>query len=113
MESSDPSVASILTLADENGYPIYKVRGMSEGTAKIKLISAADETITAEYEINVKAGVDKSALQAVYDQYKNTPASLYTEESYQEFKTELDNAAAILAKVDATVERCVKLRRQQ
>ena len=102
VESSNPSVASILTLADENGYPIYKVRGMSEGTAKIKLISAADETITAEYEINVKAGVDKSALQAVYDQYKNTPASLYTEESYQEFKTELDNAAAILAKADAT-----------
>ena len=102
VESSDPSVASILTLADENGYPIYKVRGMSEGTAKIKLISAADETITAEYTVNVKAGVDKSALQAVYDQYKNTPASLYTEGSYQEFKTALDNAAAVLAKADAT-----------
>lgn len=101
-ESSDPSVAGIITLADENGYPIYKVRGMSEGTATIKLISAANEDITDEYEIHVKAGVDKSALQAVYDQYKNTPASLYTEESYQEFKTEIDNAAAILAKADAT-----------
>lgn len=100
-ESSAPSVASIITLADENGYPIYKVRGMSEGTATITLISAADETITAEYEINVKAGVDKSALQAVYDQYKNTPASLYTEGSYQEFKTALDNAAAVLVKADA------------
>ena len=101
-ESSAPSVASIITLADENGYPIYKVRGMSEGTATITLISAADESIKAEYTVNVKAGVDKSALQAVYDQYKNTPESLYTEESYQEFKTELDNAAAILAKADAT-----------
>ena len=101
VESSDPSVASIITLADENGYPIYKVRGMSEGAAAIKLISAADENITTEYQINVKAGVDKSTLQALYDQYKNTPESLYTEESYQEFKTELDNAAAILAKADA------------
>lgn len=101
-ESSDPSVASIITLADENGYPIYKVRGMSEGTATITLISAADESIKAEYTVNVKAGVDKSALQAVYDQYKNTPESLYTEESYQEFKTALDNAAAILVKADAT-----------
>lgn len=102
VESSNPEVASIITLADENKYPVYKVRGMSEGKATITLTSAADKTKTTSYEIVVKEGADKTQLQALYNQYKNITGDIYTQESYGNLLQKLDNAYKILENMDAT-----------
>ena len=38
VESSNEDVVKIITLADENGYPIYKARAMKEGKSTICLL---------------------------------------------------------------------------
>ena len=53
--SSNPEVASIITLVDENGAPVYKVLGLSEGTTDITLTSAADTNVTKTYTLTVKS----------------------------------------------------------
>lgn len=101
-ESLDPEIATIVTLSDDKGNPVYKVRGVSEGVAKIKLTSAADENITCVYEVKVIAGVDKSNLQKAIDSYKDLTSEIYTEESYAKFKEAFDNAVAVYDDENAT-----------
>ena len=93
---------TIVTLSDDKGNPVYKVRGVSEGVAKIKLTSAADENITCVYEVKVIAGVDKSNLQKAIDSYKDLTSEIYTEESYAKFKEAFDNAVAVYNDENAT-----------
>lgn len=93
--SDNPDVASIMTLADENGHPIYKVRGVSAGKATITLTSAADPSITATYEITVKEGVDKSDLIAAIEACEGITNEIYSAESYAAFKEALDHAIAV------------------
>ncbi len=102
VESNDPSVASILTLADENGKPIYKVRGVAAGKATIKLTSAADPSITATYEVTVKEGVNKADLAAAIEKCEAITSEIYTKESYAAFKEALDNAIAVMNDPEAT-----------
>ena len=100
--SSDSSIASIMTLADEDGYPIYKVRGVSAGKATITLASAADPSITATYEITVKEGVNKADLAAAIEKCEAITSEIYTKESYAAFKEALDNAIAVMNDPEAT-----------
>ena len=114
VESSNPDVVKIVTLADENGYPIYKAYGVKAGKATITLISAADENITASYEITVtKDGEpiitpDKKLLSIAVE-----VASQITEEDLKdvipavvnEFNAALVEAQNILADENATQEQ--------
>lgn len=100
--SSNPEVASIVTLADKNGNPIYKVRGVSEGDATITLTSAADKTKTASYVVRVVKGADKKELAQLIEDYKNLAADNYTAESYAKFEKALAEALKVNSDVDAT-----------
>ena len=103
VESSDPAVASIITLVDENGAPVYKVLGMSAGTAEITLTAAADETVTNKYTVTVLEGVNKSDLVEAINKTTGVVESIYTADSYAAYKAAYDNAVAVNEKEDATV----------
>ena len=100
--SSNPEVASIITLVDADGAPSYKVLGLKAGTTEITLTSAADESVVYTYTLTVKDGVDKSALVDAINATTGAPESIYTADSYAEYKAAYDNAVAINDKADAT-----------
>lgn len=110
--SSDPEVASIITLVDANGAPSYKVLALKEGTTDITLTSAADESVTCTYILTVTAGVDKSALVDAISATTGVTGSIYTADSYAAYKTAYDNAVTVndrdnatRAEVEAAVEQ--------
>ena len=100
-ESSNEDVVKILTLADENGYPVYKARAMKEGKSTITLAAAGNKDVKATYEITVKAGVDISGLNEALAKARNHQSSAYTEESYGQL-TAAVNAATELLKGEYT-----------
>lgn len=100
--SSNPEVASIITLVDANGAPSYKVLALKEGTTEITLTSAADEEVTYTYPLTVTAGVDKSALVDAISATTGVTGSIYTADSYAAYKTAYDNAVAVNDKDNAT-----------
>lgn len=100
--SSNPEVASIITLVDANGAPSYKVLALKEGTTDITLTSAADESVTDTYTLTVTDGVDKSALVDAISATTGVTESIYTADSYAAYKTAYDNAVAVNEKADAT-----------
>jgi len=95
-ESSNEDVVKILTLADENGYPVYKARAMKEGKSTITLAAAGNKDVKATYEITVKAGVDISGLNEALAKARNYQPSVYTEESYAPLKAAVEAAEALL-----------------
>lgn len=48
--------------------------------------------------------INKTELQALYDEYLTLDEGDYTQESWKEFKTAMDNAKAVLEKADITQE---------
>lgn len=100
--SNNPEIARIITLADENGYPIYKVVGVSAGTAEITLASAADPTKTTTYTVEVLEGPDKSDLQEAIQNAQGVVESLYTADSYATFKAAYDEAVSVYNDESAT-----------
>ena len=48
--------------------------------------------------------INKTELQALYDEYLTLNEADYTQESWKEFKTAMDNAKAVLEKADITQE---------
>lgn len=100
--SSNPEIARIITLADENGYPIYKVVGVSAGKAEITLASAADPTKTTKYTVEVLEGPDKSDLQEAIQNAQGVAESLYTADSYATFKAAYDEAINVYNNEEAT-----------
>ncbi|HIZ12815.1 MAG TPA: discoidin domain-containing protein [Candidatus Mediterraneibacter stercorigallinarum] len=100
--SSDSAIASIITLVDDNGDPVYKVLGMSEGTAQITLTAAADETITCTYDIEVLSGPDKTELGEAISAATGVTESIYTEESYAAYETAYNNAVEVYENPDAS-----------
>lgn len=100
--SSNPEVASIITLVDANGAPSYKVLALKEGTTEITLTSAADESVTDTYTLTVTDGVDKSALVDAISATTGVTESIYTADSYAAYKTAYDNAVTVNEKADAT-----------
>ena len=101
VESSNEDVVKIITLADENGYPIYKARAMKEGKSTITLTAAGNKEVKATYDINVKAGVDISGLNEALAKARTYQSSAYTEESYGQL-TAAVNAATELLKGEYT-----------
>ena len=102
VESSDPEVASIITMVDADGAPSYKVLGLKAGTTEITLTSAADESVVYTYTLTVKDGVDKSALVEAINATTGAPESIYTADSYAAYKAAYDKAVAVNDKADAT-----------
>lgn len=106
--TSDESVARIITLADENGLPIYKVYAVGEGTAVITLtvLETADseEPITAEYAVTVLPGADKTELKDLVEELSKVNSSFYTEETYSAYQSAYDNAWAVIQNAEATRE---------
>ena len=81
VESSDPSVAGIVTKqVGEN--VVNFVRGNKPGKATITMRSVLDKTKAAMYEVEVKEGVNTSALEAALADARALNAAAYTEESY-------------------------------
>ena len=110
--SSNPEVASIITLVDANGAPSYKVLALKAGTTEITLTSAADEEVTYPYTLTVTAGVDKSALVDAISATTGVTGSIYTADSYAAYKKAYDNAVTVndednatRAEVEAAVEQ--------
>lgn len=100
--SSNPEVASIITMVDADGAPSYKVLGLKAGTTEITLTSAADESVVYTYTLTVKDGVDKSALVEAINATTGAPESIYTADSYAAYKAAYDKAVAVNDKADAT-----------
>ncbi len=100
--SSDSSIVSVVTLADENGAPIYKVRGMKPGTATITLTSSKDPEVSVSYDVTVLTGADKSGLVDTVNRYKDITGDIYTKDSYDALKAALTAGLEVLANEDAT-----------
>ena len=112
--SSNPDVAKIVTLADKDGHPIYKLYGVKAGKTEITLISAENEEIKTTYEITViddnipEIKPDKTALAIAVD-----VASLITDKDLEnvvsvvveEFKAALEEAKIVLNDEYATEEK--------
>jgi alpha-glucosidase (family GH31 glycosyl hydrolase) len=101
-ESSDESIARIITLTDENGGPVYKVLGVKEGNVKITLTSAADENITCKYDLAVLGGPDKTDLKEAIQATDGVVKSIYTTDSYAAYKAARDYALEIDGKGEAS-----------
>lgn len=103
--SSDETVATV----DENG----NVTAIAAGTATIT-VTTEDGGFTATCTVTVKAKsvpVDKSALEALYKELKDTANDGYTDETWNAFqkalteaKQTLDNEDATQGEVDAAAE---------
>ena len=102
VESSNPEVASIITMVDANGAPSYKVLGLKAGKTDIKLTSAADPEVTHTYTLTVTEGVDKSELVDAISATTGVTESIYTADSYKAYKTAFENAVTVNDKADAT-----------
>lgn len=114
--SSNEDVVRIITLADENGLPIYKAYAVGEGKATITLTAresiqdtatqaeGEDQAapITASYEITVLAGADKTELVELITEYSKTNPKFYTEDSFKALTGAIDAANAVKADAKAT-----------
>lgn len=94
--TSDPSVASIITLPDENGAPTYKVKGMSVGRATITLALKNNPSVTATYEVTVIEGIDTTMLEEAIEKGKAISPAMYTKESYANLAKALEDGHALL-----------------
>ncbi len=96
VSSSDPSVASVTSVADADGNIVWYVRGNKAGKATITVASALDVTKTATYEVTVLEGVDTSALTAALQAAGKYSSSAYTEDSYAKLDAAVKAAQELL-----------------
>lgn len=97
VESSDPAVASVTSVADADGNIVWYVRGNAEGTATITVASALNSTVKQTYEVSVKAGVDTSALVAAIQKAGSYSADAYTEDSFATLTAAVQAAEELIA----------------
>lgn len=100
--SSDESKARIITLVGEDGGPVYKVLGVSEGKVTITLTSAADDSVFCTYELEVLGGPDKTDLKDAIQKTDGVVESIYTADSYAAYSEAWEYALEIDGKPDAT-----------
>ena len=100
--SSDESKARIITLVGEDGGPVYKVLGVSEGKVTITLTSAADDSVFCTYELEVLGGPDKTDLKDAIQNTDGVVESIYTADSYAAYSEAREYALEIDEKPDAT-----------
>ena len=102
--SSNEAVVRIITMKDaQTGLPVYKVYGVSEGTATITLTALENEEITASYDVTVLAGADKTELAAEIAAASSLNAKFYTEASYAAVQKCIEEANAVKDNESATV----------
>lgn len=97
VESSDPTVASVTSVADAEGNIVWYVRGNGEGTATITVASALDSSVKETYEVAVKAGVNTSELVAAIQQAGSYSADAYTEDSFATLTAAVQAAEELIA----------------
>lgn len=97
VESSDPTVASVTSVADADGNIVWYVRGNGEGTATITVASALDSSVKETYEVAVKAGVNTSELVAAIQQAGSYSADAYTEDSFATLTAAVQAAEELIA----------------
>lgn len=97
VKSSDPTVASVTSVADADGNIVWYVRGNAEGTATITVASALDPTVEETYEVAVKAGVNTSELVAAIQQAGSYSADAYTEDSFATLTAAVQAAEELIA----------------
>lgn len=97
VESSDPTVASVTSVADADGNIVWYVRGNAEGTTTITVASALDSSVKETYEVAVKAGVNTSELVAAIQQAGSYSADAYTEDSFATLTAAVQAAEELIA----------------
>ena len=97
VKSSDPTVASVTSVADADGNIVWYVRGNAEGTATITVASALDSSVKETYEVAVKAGVNTSELVAAIQLAGSYSADAYTEDSFATLTAAVQAAEELIA----------------
>lgn len=97
VESSNPAVASVTSVADADGNIVWYVRGNAEGTATITVASALDSSVKETYEVAVKAGVNTSELVAAIQRAGSYSADAYTEDSFATLTAAVQAAEELIA----------------
>ncbi len=95
VESSDPSVVSVSAVQAGDSVSYY-LRANKAGKAKITVASVLDPSKTASYEVEVKAGVDTSALVAALSKAAGYSESVYTKDSYKALTAAVEAAQKLL-----------------
>ena len=95
VESSDPSVVSVSAVQAGDSVSYY-LRANKAGKAKITVASVLDPSKTASYEVEVKAGVDTSALVAALSEAAGYSESVYTKDSYAALTAAVEAAQKLL-----------------
>ena len=95
VESSDPSVVSVSAVQAGDSVSYY-LRANKAGKAKITVASVLDPSKTASYEVEVKAGVDTSALVAALSKAAGYSESVYTKDSYKALTAAVEAAPKLL-----------------
>ncbi len=95
VESSDPSVVSVSAVQAGDSVSYY-LRANKAGKAKITVASVLDPSKTASYEVEVKAGVDTSALVAALSKAAGYSESVYTKDSYAALTAAVEAAQKLL-----------------
>ena len=95
VESSDPSVVSVSAVQAGDSVSYY-LRANKAGKAKITVASVLDPSKTASYEVEVKAGVDTSALVAALSKVAGYSESVYTKDSYAALTAAVEAAQKLL-----------------
>ncbi len=102
VSSSDPSVASVTSVADADGNVVWYVRGNKPGTVTITVKSALDPSVTAEYQLTVEEGVDTSELVSAIQEAGAYDKAAYTVDSYQALDDAVAAGQALIASDDYT-----------
>lgn len=95
VESSDPSVVSVSAVQAGDSVSYY-LRANKAGKATITVASVLDPSKTVSYEVEVKAGVDTSALVAALSKSAGYSESVYTKDSYAALTTAVEAAQKLL-----------------
>ena len=95
VESSDPSVVSVSAVQAGDSVSYY-LRANKAGKATITVASVLDPSKTASYEVEVKAGVDTSALMAALSKAAGYSESVYTKDSYAALTAAAEAAQKLL-----------------
>lgn len=109
IESSDPDTVEVIRVADGDDFKFYlKAKKATEEGQPVTLTATAvaqdadGNDVTDTVEITVNAGVNTAELEALIRENNNLPQVVYTEDSYNAYRTALEDAVALLQTEDFT-----------
>ncbi len=101
--SSDPDKVEVIRIANGDDFKFYlKAKEATEENTPVILTATAgakdadNNAVTSEIKITVHAGVNTAELKALVDEYSDVSKDVYTEASYETFKTAYDAAVELL-----------------